>query len=273
MRAQRCGIFSSISMPARSQACSAAEFEAATGLTLTQEGGGLKEDLPPISQFLNRMLALRIDLQNRLFEVFEALLEDRVEAAIAAGIYEQGVETITAERMTVAERRTLYTHESAGAQTSLVTIERRQKTKILHLETALELAAGMNGALLVNAVSGRAAVATSAPGQLDADGAVIVRRRLHRPKSRETIPAEALAQSEWRSADLSSFRQAWQTELETIPPFTDDMIHLITGLLLPIWDRLGCGKHALRVYRLETNEGERLIGRVIAAGSLAAGAG
>ncbi|WP_245298248.1 strawberry notch family protein, partial [Rhodomicrobium vannielii] len=250
------------------EACSAAEFEAATGLTLTQEGGGLKEDLPPISQFLNRMLALKIDLQNRLFEAFEALLEDRVEAAIAAGIYEQGVETITAERMTVAERRTLYMHEATGAQTSLVTIERRQKAKILQLETALELAAGMNGALLVNAVSGRAAVATSAPGQLDSDGAVIARRRLHRPKSRETIPAKTLAQSEWRSADPSSFRQAWQMELDTIPPFTDDTIHLITGLLLPVWDRLGRGKDALRVYRLETEEGERLIGRVIAPDAL-----
>ena len=250
------------------EACSADEFAAATGLTLTQEGGGLREDLPPISQFLNRMLALKIDLQNRLFEVFEALLEDRVEAAIAAGIYEQCVETITAERLTVAERRTLYTHAATGAETSLVTIERRQKTKILHLETALELAAGMNGAPLINAVSGRAAVATSAPGQLDADGAVIARRRLHRPKSRETIPAEALAQSEWRSADLSSFRQAWQTELDTIPPFTDDTIHLITGLLLPVWDRLGRGKDALRVYRLETEDSERLIGRVTAADGL-----
>lgn len=244
-------------------ACSAPDFEAATGLTLTQEGGGLKEELPPISQFLNRMLALKIDLQNGLFEVFEALLDERIEAAIAAGIYEQGVETITAERLSVAERRALYTHDATGAETRLVTIARRQKTKILQVGAALELAAGMSGTLLVNTVSGRAAVATSAPGQLDADGAVIVRRRLHRPKSRETITAEALAQSEWRAADPSSFSKAWQTEADAILPFTDDTIHLITGLLLPVWDRLGRGKHALRVYRLETDDGERLIGRVI----------
>ena len=39
-----------------------------------------KEELPPITQFLNRVLALRIDLQNTLFATFEGLLEARIEA-------------------------------------------------------------------------------------------------------------------------------------------------------------------------------------------------
>ncbi|MDX2264788.1 MAG: strawberry notch family protein [Hyphomicrobiales bacterium] len=247
------------------EACSAAQFEAATGLTFTHDGGGLKDELPPISQFLNRMLALRIDLQNRLFEVFEGLVEERIEAAMAAGIYEQGVETITAERLRVAERQTLFTHAATGAKTTLVAINRRQRTKILGVEDALELGSGSSSRLLINASSGRAAVSTSAPSALDEGGGVIARARLHRPKGRDTVTVDALAQSEWRASDASAFRKAWDDEIETIPPFTDDTIHLITGLLLPIWDRLGHGKNAMRVYRLETDDGERLIGRVIAA--------
>jgi hypothetical protein len=47
--------------------------------------------LPPVTQLLNRVLALRIGLQNRLFAVFEELLDARIEAAVSAGIYDLGV--------------------------------------------------------------------------------------------------------------------------------------------------------------------------------------
>lgn len=49
----------------RLECCSLKDFEAHTGLALTDSEGYLKEDLPPIAQFLNRVLALRIELQNR----------------------------------------------------------------------------------------------------------------------------------------------------------------------------------------------------------------
>lgn len=49
-------------------------FEQMTGLSLTSHEGGMKIDLPPLRQFLNRLLALRIDMQNVIFERFELLL-------------------------------------------------------------------------------------------------------------------------------------------------------------------------------------------------------
>src|SRR3546814_10016656 len=72
--------------------CSLATFTEHTGLELTDQDGSLKEDLPPITRFLNRMLALRIDLQNALFDEFEARLESQIEGAIASGTYDLGVE-------------------------------------------------------------------------------------------------------------------------------------------------------------------------------------
>ena len=70
-------------------ACSLTEFQDATGLALTDEGG-LRDELPPITTFLNRILALPIALQNAIFEVFEQLLEARIEGAIAARNLRQG---------------------------------------------------------------------------------------------------------------------------------------------------------------------------------------
>src|SRR3546814_7333192 len=64
------------------EGCSLGAFEAATGLSLS-DSNGLKDELPPITTFLNRMLALTIVLQNILFTAFEDLLTARIEGAIA----------------------------------------------------------------------------------------------------------------------------------------------------------------------------------------------
>jgi hypothetical protein len=96
------------------EGCSLTEFQDATALELCDQDGSLREDLPPITQFLNRILALRIDLQNTLFASFEELLEARIEGAVASGTYDIGVETLTAESFRVAERRIVYTTHRDG---------------------------------------------------------------------------------------------------------------------------------------------------------------
>jgi len=82
------------------EGCSLARFEAATGLKLTDDTG-IKDDLPPITTFLNRLLALTIEMQTTLFSAFESLLVARIEGAIAAGIYDVGLETLRAESFVV----------------------------------------------------------------------------------------------------------------------------------------------------------------------------
>jgi hypothetical protein len=44
------------------EGCSFHAFENATGLRLTDQDGSLREDLPPTTTFLNRLLTLTIDL-------------------------------------------------------------------------------------------------------------------------------------------------------------------------------------------------------------------
>jgi hypothetical protein len=50
--------------------------------------------------------------------------------------------------------------------------------------------------------------------------------------------------------------------------FSESSFHIITGLLLPIWDRLPADN--MRVYRFETDDGERVIGRLVTPEALAA---
>jgi predicted RNA methylase len=241
--------------------CPLQTFESATGLRLTDNDGSLREDLPPITTFLNRLLALAIHMQNTLFGVFDDLLRTRIEGAVASGTYDVGVEIVTAESLKVTDRRTLYVHPQSGAETEVFTISRRDRNRPFTLGEALDVANDPRARLLVNAQSGRAAVQVPAPSLMLDDGEVERRIRLIRPMERPAIPLSAIAQTHWREADRAEFIRAWEAEIAAVPEFTDSSLHIVTGLLLPIWKRLP--DESMRVYRLQTDDGERIIGRLV----------
>lgn len=60
----------------------------------------------------------------------------------------------------------------------------------------------------------------------------------------------------------------WTTELADVPEFTTSAFHVVTGLLLPIWKRIP--DESCKVYRLQTDDGERIIGRLISPAALSA---
>jgi hypothetical protein len=76
-----------------------------------------------------------------------------------------------------------------------------------------------------------------------------------------------MAESQWAEADRERFAAAWQAELGEVPEFTDSTIHVVAGLLLPIWKRLP--NESTRVYRLQTDAGERIVGRKVSSAWMA----
>jgi hypothetical protein len=81
-------------------------------------------------------------------------------------------------------------------------------------------------------------VQVPAPSLMLDDGEVERRVRLLRPMERPAISIVNMAQTHWREAERADFVQAWEAELATVPEFTDSNLHIVTGLLLPIWKRL-----------------------------------
>jgi hypothetical protein len=249
------------------EGCTLQIFEDATGLKL-MDANGIRDELPPITTFLNRLLALTIDLQNILFTAFEQLLTARIEGAMASGTYDIGLETLTAESFIVTGRRSIYTHPGTSAETRLLTITQRERNRPITLDQALERLSDKRAVLLVNTQSGRAAVQVPAPSVMLDDGEVERRVRLIRPMDHSALPLAAMPQTQWREADRESFARAWAAELAQVPEFTDSEIHIVAGLLLPIWKRLP--NESSRVYRLRTDPGERIIGRRVSPAWVAA---
>ena len=65
----------------------------------------------------------------------------------------------------------------------------------------------------------------------------------------------------------ASFAVAWEKEVASTPEFAASAFHIVIGLLLPIWKRIPDG--SMRVYRLQTDTGERIIGRLLSDADLA----
>src|SRR4029077_3337395 len=81
------------------------------------------------------------------------------------------------------------------------------------------------------------------------------------PMEQHSVPLKMMAESHWVEIDRERFSAVWQAGLAEVPEFTESTIHVVAGLLLPIWQRLP--HESTRVYRLQTDAGERIIARKV----------
>jgi len=240
-----------------------------SGLELTdQNSGGLKEDLPPIQRWLNRLLAFPIALQNAVFDEYLGLVEARIDALRAAGRLDVGVETVLAERVVEVERHLLRTDAYSGAETHLVRLEVHTKPKVLEYDVLVDrVVQGVAVEWLRNGRSGMVAALIPSYSVMADDGDVITVMQLIRPTKRERIRLSLLDESSWAPIDQASFETLWRAEADAAAARLDvDQINLATGLLLPIWNKLP-GDY-VSVSRISDAEGNSYLGRHVAEADL-----
>ncbi|WP_375383190.1 strawberry notch-like NTP hydrolase domain-containing protein [uncultured Sphingomonas sp.] len=239
------------------------DFCSRTGLEIHDKDGVLKDELPPIQRWLNRLLALAIPLQNAIFDEFLALVETRVAAARQAGTLDVGVETITADTATLIDDTILRTDPLSGATSHLLTIEIARRKTPISLERILDRAAYDDDAMfVVNAKSGKVALRIRARPWMDEDGKPIPRAELQRPCRREYMGETDLFESAWEPINRSDFMHAWSAEAaEAANQIDTETVRLATGLLLPIWSALPADSMA--VNRIVDDAGNSWLGRIV----------
>ena len=243
-------------------------FQELTGLRLEGEDGCLCEDLPPIQRWLNRLLALRIELQNAIFDEFLGLVEARVSAAREAGTLDLGVETVPVDGFEILDNRIIRTDPRSGATTHLLRIELALRLRPMSLDRLLEIHGSHPDAVpMVNARSRKAALRIKARSLMSEEGLPIARYELIRPLKREHLQCERLHETSWEPVPDLVFVDAWRAEVReaaTMP--RRETLHLATGLLLPVWDKLP--DDHVQVIRIAADDGRSLLGREIPAASL-----
>src|SRR3546814_18435122 len=106
-------------------------------------------------RWLNRILALRIALQNAIFDEYLGLIEARIEAARDAGTLDLGVESINAERITILDRTVIRRDQTSGAETEILRLATEERDKPIPLDRVLRYL-GDDAPPIVTSKSGRA---------------------------------------------------------------------------------------------------------------------
>ena len=241
-------------------------FEELSGLRIAAKDGGMVDDLPPIQRWLNRILAFPIGLQNAIFDEYLGLVEARVDAARQAGTLDLGVETLPVESFDILEDRIIRTDEASGATTHLLEIEIARALHPLSFDRLMSIhgTTGRNWKALKNERSGRVALMIPARRLLTDEGERIDRFELIRPLKRDYLTADQLAESHWEPIHVESFEKLWNAEAEDVArSLKRERLHLATGLLLPVWDKLP--DECVRVTRIAAQDGASLLGREIPA--------
>ncbi|MEW6385894.1 MAG: strawberry notch-like NTP hydrolase domain-containing protein [Thermodesulfobacteriota bacterium] len=242
-------------------------FMEQTGLRLLDKDGNLLQELPPITQFLNRLLSMEVQEQNRTFAAFAERLERAAEVAARRGTLDIGMETLRPDpggRIEKISEQTVYTDPRTGAETKYVEVDEINPTKIREFEEA-EKVGGSKPAFFKNVRSGRIWVREAKSwNDTSESGRVTQYWTLRGVLSRSVRDVEDYHfwdKSKWDLIkDRAIAKQMWQAEIAKAPKEQVERHHLIAGTILPIWDRLTGNT---RVIRLQTREGERFIGRRI----------
>jgi predicted RNA methylase len=242
-----------------------ATFQKQTGLKLVDEQGNLLQTLPPIRQFLNRLLSLNIDYQNKVFDEFESRLQHKVEQAIAEGTLDQGIENYRADKIETIEQKTIYKHPQSGSETQYVKLKIGRKIEpitwsVIQKRKVKSFVQSSKGKLY--AVIDTHARTESTTGRIIGQYRLID-QSISRFIDKDNIDYDR--HDNWKTIDKAKAENLWNNAVDDLPKMREHEEHLITGLILPIWDRLN-GK--ARVYRILTDDGELLVGRIIPASEI-----
>ena len=235
-------------------------FAGWTALRLTDAEGVMLEDLPPIQRYLNRLLALPIDMQNALFGALTAKIEEVTERARQNGTLDVGIETLTADRIAVVEEADLWTCPKSGSITRTVTLECENEVRISDGAMIL-VEHGARMAPRRNAASGKVAMISKQPQQVFDDDVMAEIRETRRPTGRGSMTEAAFASSHWEPVDAETFVRLWDEEVATLPTVETHRLVLLTGLLLPIWRDIPSDNE--RIWRVTPEDGAARIGRAI----------
>lgn len=235
------------------------EVETLMGIKLTT-GDGQAKDVP-MSNFLNRLLSLPTDMQDKVFEDFSTRMEEKIEAARQAGTLDMGVETVQALGAEVKQEEVIHTDEATGAETKYAQIEIERPLYVHTWESAVERR--KPGTKYVkNKQSGRVYQITTAARRTDRKtGAVIDQIARRGPISLQYMDRTEITKDKYTDLTTEQAKKIWNEEVEKAPETTKSTLHMLTGSLLPIYDRLNLRQS--KVQRVVLSDGGSYLGRLM----------
>lgn len=215
-----------------------------------------------MSRFLNRLLALKVDEQNIVFGEFESIRQQMYDEAIASGTLDMGIANVKADKISVVQEEVIYTDENTGAETKYVKATAYRKPQIL--KTVEDAAANRNAfQKLVRMRDGSVRAVYRIADETDAFGRVVKKYLLQSPnKSVQSRYNETNLIQKTTDIPKEEWNAAWDEEVKKVPEFNESTLHVITGTLLPVWNKLPQDGN-IKALKIVTDNGDQILGRII----------
>lgn len=228
------------------------------GISLYSDGQFSSQKVPSVTQFLNRLLNVEIDLQNMLFDEFTSRMRAGIEAAVEAGTYTDSVESISHIGAEVEHSEVFFRDERTGAETTYSIVKTKHDLTPIPFEEAERFASNVfkkhrdTGAIYAFRPLGQITLS---------DGRVMPTYRRTGPDGFKITRSDEYRMQYDMVTSQEDARALWDEQLKEVPESYERTRHMITGALLPIYDRLPVS--APKIISLTTDDGDRLLGREI----------
>jgi antirestriction protein ArdC/phage/plasmid primase-like uncharacterized protein len=265
------------------------------GLNLFDSNGSFCETkIPAIPQFLNRLLSLKTGQQNAVFDEFEKRLIEAVEYAKQHGLYDSGLQTLKAVSIKKSRDDIAYEDKASGAQTRYVELDVTHELHYYDWAEALQLTS--KRLQLANDLSGwfvseygkhkgDVFYLKDIGERINSDGKTVRRGVIysikkdghsyvdnadviHRGWDYRTVSVNSVNSYQKvtlsRAIDEAEAEKLWTAQVKNAPKTETKATRMIVGVILPIWDRV---EGSEKIYRLQTDDGEMLLGRFVSSKS------
>lgn len=235
--------------------------------TFTDEFGRFKLDenvARDVSKFLNRILALEVDEQNEVFDAFTGIYETELENAIAAGTLDTGMENVKADKVDIVDDKVINTQKGTGAETHYIQAKVYTRPKIIRtVAEASEIRqAGFVG--FYKTKNGDVRSVYRMPDKTDIYGKINKQYRLYSPTGKYSTWKESTLESSAEQIAKKDWQREWDAEIKKAPEFNEETVHMLTGALLPVWNKLP-SDGITKVKRILADDGTAYLGRIIGA--------
>lgn len=215
-----------------------------------------------IPKFLNRILALDVEKQNKVFSAFEDIRQAYYEAAEEAGTLDTGMENVKADKLDIVQRETVYTDESTGAETQYVQAKVYNKPTIIQtLDDAMAYRPQFQGIRRMEDGSVRAVYRIA--DQTNSFGVPVKRFRLQGANTAvSNTMSEKNMNAKTEEIPKAEWEAVWKEAVKDVPEYNESELHMITGALLPVWNKLPQDGN-IKAMRITATDGTQYLGRVI----------
>lgn len=241
--------------------------------------GGLNADnIPTVPKFLNRLLSLTQEQQDQVFDQFMQRLDDAVRYAIDQGIYDTGMETLSAQSIKKVSEDVVHKDQRTGAETRFVELDVTNPVEYREFERAKVDALGYENQFkgwFRNEKTGKVFALVDLGRRLSGGGREEERGIQFTIRGRRYVDnvSRVLNGTDYRKVvgrwqtvtlytplDEAEARKLWEAEIEGAPKTETERRGMLVGVILPIWNRV-TGQP--KIYRLQTDDGERFLGRLL----------